>query len=152
MKAIFRHTNIVSRDWRGLARFYEIVFGCIPSPPERDYKGKWLENLTGTPLESVRGIHLLLPGHGDSGPTLEIFQMAPEAERPETAINRPGFAHIAFVVDDVEAALQEVLENGGGQLGEVISMDVLEAGSITLVYALDPEGNIVELQKWTRPE
>jgi len=150
MNAVYRHTNIVANHWEQLARFYEEVFGCVPSPPARDYRGDWLERCVGRPINSVRGIHLLLPGHGDRGPTLEIFQYDPAETRQAPAANRPGFAHIAFSVDDVEGALAEVLAHGGGQLGEVISMDVPDAGHIVLVYALDPEGNIVELQHWTR--
>src|SRR5678815_5648625 len=26
------HTNLIARDWRALARFYEDVFGCVPVP------------------------------------------------------------------------------------------------------------------------
>ena len=42
--ARFVHTNLVARDWRRLARFYERVFGCTPVPPERDLAGQWVED------------------------------------------------------------------------------------------------------------
>ena len=45
--ARYSHTNIVARDWRALAGFYESVFGCMPVPPERDYSGPVLEAGTG---------------------------------------------------------------------------------------------------------
>ncbi len=38
---------------------------------------------------------------------------------------------------------------GGGQLGEPVNVDIPEAGRITFAYATDPEGNIIELQKWS---
>ena len=38
------------------------------------------------------------------GPTLEIFNYNILKDRPDVAVNRPGFGHIAFVVDDVPAA------------------------------------------------
>jgi hypothetical protein len=57
-------------------------------------------------------------------------------------------AHIAFAVDDVEAARAAVLEAGGGVVGEVVTLDVAQAGKVTFVYVTDPEGNIIELQKW----
>ena len=28
MKANYRHTNIIARDWQALAKFYQDVFGC----------------------------------------------------------------------------------------------------------------------------
>jgi len=142
----FIHTNIIARDWKRLAAFYERVFGCTPVPPERALSGKWLEAATGVPGAEINGVHLRLPGYGEEGPTLEIFQYATQEERGKTAINRPGFAHIAFVVDDVKSARDAVLTAGGGVLDEIVSTKVPGAGTITFVYAIDPEGNIIELQ------
>ena len=150
IKATYVHTNIIARNWKKLVFFYEEVFGCIPVPPERDYEGEDIEVMTGVPHAQIRGVHLRLPGYNGEGPTLEIFQYSNEEERPETAINRPGFAHIAFAVDDVEAAKTAVLDAGGGIVGKVVSLDVPDAGTVTLTYLTDPEGNIVEVQKWSR--
>lgn len=133
-----------------MAEFYEWVFGCVPVPPERVAVGEWVERLTGVPGAAVHGIHLRLPGYGDDGPTLEIFQYNKAAEQPDTAINRPGFAHLAFEVDDVEAARDEVIAAGGRCVGELITAEISGAGTITLIYMTDPEGNIVELMKWRK--
>jgi catechol 2,3-dioxygenase-like lactoylglutathione lyase family enzyme len=145
----FVHTNLVAQDWKRLARFYKQVFGCTPVPPERDLAGQWLNEATGLPGAHIRGIHLRLPGYGDTGPTLEIFQYEPEENGLTPAANRPGFGHIAFAVGDVEAARQAVLAAGGGELGKVVSVEVAGAGAITFAYLTDPEGNIVEVQHWS---
>lgn len=151
MLARYTHTNIVAADWRRLARFYESAFGCVPIPPERNYRGSWVNDVTALKVEvSLEGIHLRLPGHGPTGPTLEIFQYSKQPPRPTVAANQPGFAHIAFHVDDVPAARSAVLEAGGRDLGKLHSMQVPGAGKITLIYMTDPEGNIVELQNWTK--
>jgi predicted enzyme related to lactoylglutathione lyase len=150
MKAKFVHTNIISNHWEQLASFYEKVFGCIRVFPERDMSGKWIEDGTGMPNAHIKGIHLRLPGHGDSGPTLEIFQYDKNFRAEKTQINQPGFTHIAFLVDDVECALKEVLLEGGGQLGKVVTKDFAELGLLTFVYAKDPENNIIELQSWKK--
>jgi predicted enzyme related to lactoylglutathione lyase len=147
--ARYVHTNLIAQDWKRLAQFYERVFGCTPVPPERELAGQWLEDGTGVPGAEIRGIHLRLPGYGDAGPTLEVFQYNRQEQRPETAINRPGFAHIAFAVDDVEAAKEAVLAAGGGTVGQVVSLEVPGAGTVTFVYLTDPEGNILELQRWS---
>jgi catechol 2,3-dioxygenase-like lactoylglutathione lyase family enzyme len=147
----FVHVNIVARDWRSLARFYEKVLGCRPVPPERALSGRWLEAGTGVPDAEIRGIHLRLPGFdGEGGPTLEIFQYNVQEGRAATAINRPGLAHIAFAVEDVERAREAVLAAGGSEIGRVVSLDVRGAGSVTFVYVTDPEGNIIELQHWSQ--
>ncbi|MCC7086672.1 MAG: VOC family protein [Pirellulales bacterium] len=150
IRAKYTHTNIVAKDWRRLAKFYEEVFGCTPIPPERDYRGPWINDVTALLGEiSLAGMHLRLPGHGSQGPTLEIFEYNQQAERPSTAANMPGFAHIAFHVDDVSAASSAVLAAGGHELGKLHSMHVPGAGMITLIYLTDPEGNIIELQNWS---
>jgi predicted enzyme related to lactoylglutathione lyase len=149
IKARYVHTNIVAHDWKELAHFYQEVFGCIPLPPERHLSGKWLEEATAVPDAELQGIHLRLPGYDADGPTLEIFQYNREKEQLEHAVNRPGFAHIAFAVDEVEDALRAVVAAGGSLIGKVISLDVPGAGRVTFVYATDPEGNIIELQRWS---
>lgn len=150
MNAHFVHVNLVAEDWRQLARFYENVFGCQRILPERDLKGKWLEEGTGLPGAEIQGVHLRLPGWGDSGPTLEIFQYNRLEAKPATAINRPGLGHIAFAVDDVEAAREKVLAAGGRAVGQVVSREVPNVGTITFAYVTDLEGNVVELARWSR--
>ena len=148
MRATYKHTNIVARDWRALAAFYRDVFGCVPVPPERDLSGAWLEKGTGVRDAHLTGAHLRLPGHGDGGPTLEIYQYARSEPRPAVAAEREGITHIAFEVDDVAAATRLVLERGGSLVGDIVSSEVPGVGLLTFVYVADPEGNIVELQAW----
>jgi catechol 2,3-dioxygenase-like lactoylglutathione lyase family enzyme len=147
--ARFVHVNLVARNWQELARFYEEVLGCEPVLPERDLQGRWLEEGTGVPAARLRGQHLRLPGYGEGGPTLEIFQYEPLESRPAVAVNRPGLGHLAFAVDDVEVACKAVLEAGGGLVGRVVSLEVPGAGQVVFAYATDPEGNVIELQCWS---
>ena len=159
LAARYAHTNLVARDWRRLAAFYEQVFGCVRVPPERDLQGEWLARGSGVSGARLRGVHLRLPGAGTGGPTLEVFEYessglpalgGPKAAPPRSA-DMPGFGHIAFEVEDVEAALAAVVAAGGASLGEVVSVPVHGAGTITWTYARDPEGNILELQRWQQP-
>ena len=145
IRATYAHTNLIARDWRRLAAFYEEALGCVPVA-ERDLAGDWLERGTGVAGARIRGIHLRLPGFGEGGPTLEIFQYAENVDGPPPPANRVGFGHIAFVVDDVARAREVVLAAGGSALGTVESVAIPGAGIITVVYMRDPEGNIVELQ------
>lgn len=142
----YAHTNLIARDWRALADFYEAVFACAPVPPERAYSGSQLEALTGVPGASLRGIHLRLPGA--CGATLEIFQYDPLEPAPTPAVNRPGLAHLAFTVDSVEQARAAVLAAGGAAVGEIASFTTTTGARVTACYVTDPEGNIVELQSW----
>ena len=149
--ARFGHTNLIARDWRRVARFYESVFGCVPVPPERDYRGPDLERGTGVADSGLQGVHLRLPGHGSDGPTLEIYTYDRLEPGPTPAVNRPGWGHIAFVVDDVDASVEAVLAAGGTQVGEVVTLTTAVGTRVTWCYVTDPEGNAVELQSWSPP-
>jgi predicted enzyme related to lactoylglutathione lyase len=65
------------------------------------------------------------------------------------AANECGFAHIAFAVDDVDQALEATIAVGGSTDGDIATTQVDGVGVLRVVYARDPEGNIVELQKWS---
>lgn len=143
------HTNLVARDWRELSAFYIRVFGCTPVPPERDLSGDWFAAATGLPRAHAAGIHLRLPGHGETGPTLEIFSYDGGAPRPHMAPDTPGLAHLAFLVDDVAATAATVLACGGTAVGKCVTHDVPGVGMLVFQYLRDPEGNILELQSWS---
>jgi len=147
--ARYVHTNLIARDWRRLAEFYQSVLGCVPVPPERNLSGPQLESGTGVPGATLAGMHLRLPGGGADGPTLEIFSYSRPENGPAPAVNRPGFAHIAFAVASVNEARAEVLAAGGAAIGEVVTMAIAGGGRVTWCYVTDPERNIIELQAWS---
>ena len=149
--ARFGHTNLIARDWRRLSDWYVRLFGCTPVPPERDYSGHDLERGTAVPNAALRGVHLRLPGHGDDGPTLEIYTFASTDGTSEVGIDRPGFRHIAFAVADVHTARRRVLDEGGISVGEVVTLTTADGRRVTWCYVTDPEGNAVELQSWAPP-
>jgi len=80
--------------------------------------------------------------------TLEIFQYVENLPKQAPAANREGLAHLAFEVENVVDALALILEHGGRAVGEVITHDVENVGRLIFAYATDPEGNILEIQRW----
>jgi predicted enzyme related to lactoylglutathione lyase len=149
IRAKYAHTNLIARDWRRLVRFYSEVFGCVAKGPERDLSGAWLDQVTSLRNAHLCGVHLRLPGCGDDGPTLEIFSYEEMVEGQMPAANECGFAHIAFAVDDVDQALEAAIAAGGSTVGDIATTQVDGVGVLRVVYARDPQGNIVELQKWS---
>ena len=144
----FAHVNIVSSDWRALAEFYQRVFNCKIVPPLRKQSGDWLEKGTGLKNASLEGAHLLLPGYGEKGPTLEIYQYDTVEDQAPVLPNKRGFGHIAFEVESVEEITEAVLKNGGKSFGEITRRTVEGFGELTFVYLRDPEGNLIEVQSW----
>ena len=148
MATRYAHVNIIARDWRRLCEFSEKVFDCEPWSSERDHHGAHIDALTKMPSIRVQGRHLRVPGHGPNGPTIEIFTCSENGEDFPRPLNRPGLAHLAFEVDDVDAKREQIKSLGGDDYGDLVTIDIAGAGRLTLIYMTDPEGNIVELQKW----
>ena len=143
------HTNLVARDWRKLADFYINVFNCEPVLPERDLKGKWLEDALSLSDAHITGIHLRLPGYKD-GPTLELFQYEPKSENTRVYPNTPGYGHIAFSVPDVEKTAEKIIEYGGEWVGSLTKVEIKGVGWLVFAYMRDPEGNIIEIQRYEK--
>jgi catechol 2,3-dioxygenase-like lactoylglutathione lyase family enzyme len=141
------HTNLIARDWKRLAAFYETALGCVRVLPERNLAGESISRGSGVADARIQGVHLRLPGYGSEGPTLEVFQYTEVADAPLPVANRAGFGHIAFAVDDVTGAREAVLAAGGTAVGTVEAVTIPGVGTITWTYLRDPEGNIIELQR-----
>lgn len=144
----YAHTNIIARDCEKLISFYKEVLGCRSIGEKRDLRGEWVDKLTGIPGAHIVGEHLALPGYGGDRPTLEIFSYDSLSGDAPCKVNSPGFAHIAFEVDDVQEALEKVLANGGSTVGELVRVEYGDGRKAVFVYATDIEGNIIELQSW----
>lgn len=76
-----------------------------------------------------------------------MFQYDQETEAETPAPNKPGYGHIAFAVDDVEATKEAVIARGGESVGDVVNVGLPGVGRLEFAYMRDPEGNIIEMQK-----
>jgi catechol 2,3-dioxygenase-like lactoylglutathione lyase family enzyme len=146
----FSHTNIITKDWQKLADFYINIFQCKIKPPARDQSGDWLSKGTGVKNAHLKGVHLQLPGFGENGPTLEIYQYEIVEELAPVNANTRGIGHLAFEVKDVATITKRVIEHGGSSIGTISQNQVAGVGEITFVYLRDPDGNILEVQHWDR--
>ena len=142
----YLHTNLIARNWKELAQFYINVFECKAVPPERDLSAEWLGEGVGIPGAKLKGIHLRLPGYGNSGPTLEIFQYKSIIDQSGILPNQRGFGHVAFKVENISDTINEILENGGTKLGSLVDVNIEGRPPFQFIYMRDPEGNIIELQ------
>ena len=73
----------------------------------------------------------------------EVFEFIdpPHVPKPDFEYNRAGFFHIAVTTPDVDGTAKKVVESGGKQVGEIVSM----GGQERAAYVTDPWGNVVEL-------
>jgi predicted enzyme related to lactoylglutathione lyase len=144
----YLHTNLTVKDIEKMKEFYCSVFGCVPVREIQQLTGKWIERITAVNEGEIRYVHLRFPGHGNKGPELELVQYLNPTKKYDITPDTYGFGHLSFSVNDVHEALNTVIKAGGGSVGEVVTVEVPNRGLLTEVYAIDPEGNIIELQSY----
>ena len=142
------HVNLVVTDLARMLAFYRDVLGMTVTK-QVTISGDWIGKTVG--LNDVRAevVYLELP----SGPRIELIRyLSPDALKV-TGVDLPnaiGLRHLAFRVDDIEAAAERLQRAGVELFSDVQTVpdsQVTYAGGVRkrLVYFRDPEGNILEL-------
>lgn len=123
----------------------EVLYdGHRPSDPA--VEGPIAEAVFGMP-EGGSWVHRRLIQVGDSVP-IELFQYQVEEQKEAARTFDIGLQHLAFQVDDLQAAAQQFQE-AGGQLYPVYNPETGSLGSLSSlngwVYGKTPWGTIIEL-------
>jgi glyoxylase I family protein len=85
---------------------------------------------------------------GSGGACLELFPAKGEPPPPRgerDGPEYPGWRHVAFLVDDLDAALAEIGDDAKITLGPLDMGAFIEG--MRVAWISDPEGNIVELNQ-----
>ncbi len=133
------HVGIVVRDLKAATAFF-VELG-LALRDEGSVEGGWVDRVVG--LEGIRVEYAMVEtpdGHG----RLELVKFHSPSVRAgdgHAPANTLGIRHVAFVVDDIDAAVAAVRARGGELVGEVENYE----GIYRLCYVRGPEGIIVEL-------
>jgi catechol 2,3-dioxygenase-like lactoylglutathione lyase family enzyme len=144
---IIDHVNIVVRDLDKMLAFYCDVLG-LKKTKDATISGDWIEAVVGLTNVNARVIYL----GAESGPRVELIKYktpacldAPDHGEPHTF----GLRHMAFRVEDIDAAAARLREAGVkvfGGVQQVPDSQVTYQGGARkrLIYFHDPEGNLLE--------
>src|SRR5438874_5391469 len=97
------HVNIVVQDLQGMVAFYRDALG-LKETKRVTITGAWVAATVGLPEVHADVVYLDF----ESGPRVELIRYnRPPADRPENIgrPNAPGLRHMAFRVDDIDAAI-----------------------------------------------
>ena len=133
------HVGIVVDDLAGAVEFFTGL-GLEPQG-ERSADGAWADRVLG--LEGVRvEIAFLQTPDGHGRLELAKFHAPPAVHgEPHAPANARGLRHIAFLVDDIDAAVAGVRARGAELVGEVVRYEDV----YRLCLVRGPEEIIVEL-------
>ena len=133
------HVSVVVDDLAAATAFFVEIGLAVQS--QWTAEGDWVDRVVG--LEGIRSECAMLEmpdGHG----RLELVKyLAPSgpAGDPQAPPNAPGIRHLAFLVDDLDAALAGVRTQGAELVGTVEEYEDI----YRLCYVRGPAGIIVEL-------
>jgi catechol 2,3-dioxygenase-like lactoylglutathione lyase family enzyme len=134
------HTSFtVSNLDRALGLFRDGLGFEVTSRAPRD--ARLTERITGVPGADLMIAFVRAPGH-----SIELIEYRAPAEKGRVNA-RPcdaGFAHIAFNVDDVDAALAAVEPHGVKPLSSPVTIDQGPNKGRRVVYTRDPDGITIE--------
>lgn len=133
------HVGIVVNDLAAVKAFFvDFGFKVVAEMPVR---GEWVERIIG--LKDVRE-DLAMLSAPDGKLSLELVKfhhpVDPEGIRPGAA-NTLGLRHMAFQVEDIDAAVGMLKKKGRKLVGEVQTYEDMWK----LCYVRGPEGIIIEL-------
>ena len=142
------HVNIVVDDLTAMKEFYCNVLGLTVTR-EVTISGKWIDRTVGLTGVEAEVVYLDLK----DGPRIELIHYrSPRGKTPgDLGIpNTAGLRHMAFRVDDLDAAIARLHTAGVKLFSEaqqVPDTQVTYDGGVRkrLAYFLDPENNILEL-------
>jgi catechol 2,3-dioxygenase-like lactoylglutathione lyase family enzyme len=133
------HVSVVVDDLAAATAFF-VELG-LKLQGEMPVEGGWVDRVVG--LEGIRvDIAMLETSDGDG--RLELVKFHSPSVRGgdrNAPANSLGIRHVAFAVDDIDAAVATVRARGGELVGEVEQYE----DSYRLCYVRGPEGIIVEL-------
>ena len=133
------HVGIVVDDLAAATAFFAEL--GLEGGGVMEVEGDLVDRIIG--LESVRTKVAMLEVPCGKG-RLELIEFrsppGPNGDRQALA-NTPGIRHLAFAVDDIEAALTGLRAHGAELIGEVVNYE----DSYLLCYVRGPAGIIVEL-------
>jgi catechol 2,3-dioxygenase-like lactoylglutathione lyase family enzyme len=133
------HVGIVVDDLAAATAFF-VALG-LKLQGDGQVEGGWVDRVVG--LDGVR-VEYAMVETSDGRGRLELVKFHSPSVRSgdrHAPANTLGIRHLAFAVDDIDAAVASVRARGGELVGEVESY----ADIYRLCYVRGPEGIIVEL-------
>ena len=129
------HVGITVRDLDRAVEFYRDIFG-FEELDRFTVSGSAFASAVG--VEGATGTFAYLDA---DGVRVELIEYEPEGEATAAeAVNQPGATHLGLSVADVEAFYESLPE----AVETLSEPQTTESGS-TILFARDPEGNLVEL-------
>jgi glyoxylase I family protein len=137
------HTGITVSDLERSLAFWRDVLGFELSHRAHQ-KGELAEQITGVPGAEILIAVVKAPGH-----KIELLEYRAPADRKKLDA-RPcdtGSAHVALVVDDLDAVLKTIAASGWQAAGQPQTLTAGPNAGKRVIYVRDPDGTTIEFMQ-----
>lgn len=145
------HINIVVSDLERSVKFYTELLG-FKEINRVHMEGEWIEEIVGLKGVTADVVFIASP---DEDPKVELLcyrSPAGDSIPANSLANTTGLRHIAFRVDDIQAAAKKLQDGGVKFLSEPLAVpaSVMADNPIrkTLCYFHDPDGVLLEIAEY----
>ncbi|MGH2457532.1 MAG: VOC family protein [Chloroflexota bacterium] len=143
--AAMHHTSFTVSNMDRSLRFYRDLLGMevlVDQTPDADYLGQ----IVGYPELRLHTVFLAVPGHPEC--RLELNQyLNHQGQVGDLATNRPGSAHVAFLVDDIQGFYRELLALGVRFKSPPVPITAGTNRGAFAAYFADPDGIPLEVMQ-----
>jgi catechol 2,3-dioxygenase-like lactoylglutathione lyase family enzyme len=141
MAATLNHISIIVQDLEKTRDFFVKYFGFTAGQAET-LKGPWADELNRMRDVAVTHIPITLSGQMVE---LQKFDNPPSPRSGDNGIpNYPGYRHIGFKVDDIDALCTQLKTDGWELLSDVLTVPEMK---LKTVYFYGPEKILVHLMQ-----
>lgn len=145
------HTGFVVADLDAALDFYVNTLGLTVEREPVEGTGSPLDELVGYDPVRLR-MAMVGPGDGNAIELLQYIEPFGEVRKDQFDRYKPGSAHAAFIVDDVNAWRAQLEAAGIACMGSNVERDVPYPYLRLAIYFQDPDGNWLEMgQRDSKP-
>jgi glyoxylase I family protein len=135
------HPGLTVADLERSLDFYVGVLG-FEVRSRRTIDQPWLAQLLGLDAAVVHAVDLAVPG---TDQVVQLFRFSVPASEPvHPGMTNPGSVHIAFVVENLGALVDRLVEAGVALLAPSVSITSGPNAGGSLACVRDPDGVVVE--------
>ena len=137
---ILQHVALSVSSLERSVAFYREVFG-FRTVLEADFSDETIGSVIGYPGAKCRMVQL-----ENAGRVLELFEYSQPKGQPIPGKRNQaniGFSHIGFMVQDIDAVRQQLLQQSGGLVGDKVEV----RQGVFIQYCLGPDREVIELKQ-----
>jgi catechol 2,3-dioxygenase-like lactoylglutathione lyase family enzyme len=149
MLSATRHVSITVADIERSVAWYTEVLGLALISRQRN-DNAYTRAIVGMDDAVLEIAFLALPGRtaGAAGIDLELIEyVSPRGPKPALATNLAGVAHVAFDVEDIDAAVARLAAAGTTPVSPPVEIDSGTNRGMRACYLRDPDGFTIELMQ-----